>query len=1336
MSGDEILELITQAAREGTPLLDLSNKGLTALPSEIGRLKSLHELYLEENKITSLPPEVGGLVNLRKLNLENNQITSLPPEMSALTNLTELNLRGNPIALPPEILAMERQPAEIIRYHLELQRAEERATLNEAKLILLGEGGAGKTSLLRSLTAGSFLQNESTTQGINIKPWVVSDSATPFRFNIWDFGGQEIYHSTHSLFLTKRSLYLLVLDPRQGVLGSRTEYWLKLIQTYGGDSPVIVVLNKSDQHTLSFDQEGLLQKYPNIKAFMRVSSLTGEGIDELRQAIEREGDQLGHVQSRLPVNWLAVKTRLTQLHQPYIAYGDYERIAQAEGLTDVGDRNTLLMFLHDLGEIISFQEDAQLRETVVLDPQWMINAVYRILDSYEVFQSKGILTVERLGEILEARTYPADKHAFILALMEKFEIGYALNGGREFLFPGLLPTEQPDSQWDYDDDLIFRYSYNFLPPGVISRFIVRAQRLDPQGTYWRNGALLLRGDNRAFIKVDLVERWITIYVGGRAQTRANFLWRIRREFDHIHQSLARMEVKSLIPVPEYPEQFIDYTYLIKLLERGNTSFLSPINFTELSIRELLAPYEAGRSVKFKPKAKTKPKKIPEEETPVAYNPDRERPSYLQRAISSLTEGPFRFILPLLMTAALVTTVVFIFNFLKTYPEFFNSGRFTWRSILFALVGMVISVLAVPAFLTLRARVGERSRRESFFKTLVKVVGLGFRYEEVLDLQEESYSAWAERARRSMLETNTANLNQVPKSQRMLFSEQFIRESKRLNLVYNRDANEIEVSERERLNNFRKSWDKAKKLLEENRIEPFRAQADELTEQFCAALNFELRKDSSTQGQFYGRMIDSTNAAFDLKIREDFPFVFAAKSRFRDDDVLHVRGLLNYFKISSNEFALLVAFSNADTLRRVVRESVYKDNLIILDHDQLWEILAAKSSVARLKDFILEQIDLIAVSPYRIGGAVSGKSFFGRAEEEKTILANISEKNYALLANRRMGKTSLIYKIVPQLKRAPSLLVLHCDLQDAVDYESFYEIFYSRLEELDAKIAASIGSAPADASPLHFPKLIKEIKNQTNNRQIIIVFDEVDALLSYDLKFQERFFKMLRRLSQEERVRFIFSGTSTIVQRVGNPDSPFYNFCELVKIGPLSESAARDLILVPMQALNVEFEDEAAIIERILNISARLPNAIQWICNELIRHINKDKRRRIQRADLEAVLSSQSFYDWFFKEFIWGEARDKMPLIRLVVYAMWSFSDFSQANVIKEFTARGLPTEGVANALRTLEIYSILTKEETRYRFTYQEFKGFIEKHEDINALFEASREEALKELTKHDTLYH
>jgi GTPase SAR1 family protein len=76
--------------------------------------------------------------------------------------------------------------------------------------------------------------------------------------NIWDFGGQEIMRGTHKFFLTQRSIYLLVLeDRRQDDLS--VEPWLSTITSLGGDSPVLIIINKSDEgrHDLELDENRL-----------------------------------------------------------------------------------------------------------------------------------------------------------------------------------------------------------------------------------------------------------------------------------------------------------------------------------------------------------------------------------------------------------------------------------------------------------------------------------------------------------------------------------------------------------------------------------------------------------------------------------------------------------------------------------------------------------------------------------------------------------------------------------------------------------------------------------------------------------------------------------------------------------------------------------------------------------------------------------------------------------------------------------------------------------------------------------------------------------------------
>ncbi|MEA1863648.1 MAG: leucine-rich repeat domain-containing protein [Euryarchaeota archaeon] len=368
------------------------NNQLTTLPPEIGKLTNLTWLNLHDNQLTTLPPEIGKLTNLTWLNLHDNQLTALPSEIaelksltvlylsynkltalpleiSELKSLTTLYLGENPLPIPPEILVKTDEPATIINYYLQ-HEAGERKPLNEAKMILVGQGSVGKTSLVKCLLWGEFDPHEEKTEGIEIEEWQVAVDDQKIRLNVWDFGGQEIMHATHQFFLTKRSLYLLVLDARLGDEENRIEYWLKIIKSFGGDSPVIIVGNKIDEQPLDIDRRGLMTKYRSIREITPVSckgcdGIDGkvcEGIDGLKDVIASEVGSLEHIHDPLLTTWSAVKNQLEGMDKDYIPYREYLNLCQTEGITDDLNQRTLIRLLHDLGIVLNFQDDPTRRD--------------------------------------------------------------------------------------------------------------------------------------------------------------------------------------------------------------------------------------------------------------------------------------------------------------------------------------------------------------------------------------------------------------------------------------------------------------------------------------------------------------------------------------------------------------------------------------------------------------------------------------------------------------------------------------------------------------------------------------------------------------------------------------------------------------------------------------------------------------------------------------------------------------------------------------------------------------------------------------------------------------
>ena len=287
--------------------LGLSDNQIKSIPECIGQLVRLRAIWLNKNEITNIPESVKNLVNLEELYLNNNAIQICPPLLEYLPKLTVLDLRYNPLPIYPEVLGLpdlEQPPGsieEIFNYLKKLRNGEVKA-LNEAKLLLVGQGSVGKTSLIKQLMEGTFNPNEAQTDGLTVREWGVHVNSKDVRLNVWDFGGQEIYHATHQFFLTKRSLYILVCNCRTSEEENRIEYWLKLIQSFGGESPVIIVGNKSDEQPLDINRKALRQKYPNICAILETSCQTGQGIEELHATITEEVGKLREVYNLLPLS--------------------------------------------------------------------------------------------------------------------------------------------------------------------------------------------------------------------------------------------------------------------------------------------------------------------------------------------------------------------------------------------------------------------------------------------------------------------------------------------------------------------------------------------------------------------------------------------------------------------------------------------------------------------------------------------------------------------------------------------------------------------------------------------------------------------------------------------------------------------------------------------------------------------------------------------------------------------------------------------------------------------------------------------------------------------------
>ena len=543
---------------------------------------------------------IAQLQNLTTLYLDNNQIVEIPDGIEKLTKLQTLNLQGNPLPIPPEVLETQNSQ-EILNYLRQLRQNSVRP-LHEAKVLLVGQGSVGKTSLKKQLIHNQFDQNESQTHGLKVEYWPIKINENKIRLNVWDFGGQEIYHATHQFFLTKQSLYLLVCNCRTSEEENRLEYWLKLIETFGDKSPVIIVGNKKDEQPLDINRKALLEKYPNIKAILETSCLTSQGIAELRNAIMQEIGQLKEVYDPLPVRWFEVKEQLEAMTEDFISYGNYIGICINKKIPEEENQEQLIDLLHRLGLVLSFRNHPLLQSTNVLNPDWVTQGIYALLsDEILKTQKKGIFSASELTRILDNQRYPEKRHYFLIELMKEFQLCFKLNESEQYLIPGLLPKEEPENTSLGQNCLEFQYHYRILPESIISRFIVLNHEKIHEQTYWRSGVILFHQEgseicNLACIKADFEDKKIFITINGRDQTRRLFLALIRDTFQNIHNTFANLGVSEWVPVTDYPNYPpLDYQELMGLEKMGEIELPIGKLGIKVNICQLLDGYEDIKS---------------------------------------------------------------------------------------------------------------------------------------------------------------------------------------------------------------------------------------------------------------------------------------------------------------------------------------------------------------------------------------------------------------------------------------------------------------------------------------------------------------------------------------------------------------------------------------------------------------------------------------------------------------------------------------------------------------------------------------------------------------------
>ncbi|BBC27036.1 COR domain-containing protein [Pseudanabaena sp. ABRG5-3] len=530
--------------------LYLSYNSLKLISDSIGNLPNLQHLNLSHNYLSVMPESIGGLSNLQHLDLSENKLNEISKEIAKLPRLSNLALDRNPITKPP--LEIVEKGIESIREYFKQIETEGIDYLYEAKLLIVGEGGAGKTTLANKIINSDYqLCEEDSTKGIEVLHWSFPRSdSNQFNVNIWDFGGQEIYHSTHQYFLTKRSLYLLVVDTRKE--DTDFYYWLNVIELLSDNSPILIIKNEKQNRQREINVNQLRGEFGSFKAVFATNLATNRDLEKILTEAQHQLNQLPHIGQTLPKTWVKVRHALENDPRNYISLNEYLQICKDNGFKERKDALQLSGYLHDLGICLHFQDDemSPLYQTVILKPKWGTDAAYAVLDNPEVIRNFGRFSNKELAQIWIADEY-SGMHSGLLELMKRFQLCYEIPQCKGiYIAPQLLTENQPEYAWDESENLILRYTYDFMPKGLVRQFIVAMHESIEAQNVWRSGVIIHKreyANTRAEVIENYGKREIKIRVSGK--NKRDLLTVVTHELDKIHNSYKRLADKyqKLIP---------------------------------------------------------------------------------------------------------------------------------------------------------------------------------------------------------------------------------------------------------------------------------------------------------------------------------------------------------------------------------------------------------------------------------------------------------------------------------------------------------------------------------------------------------------------------------------------------------------------------------------------------------------------------------------------------------------------------------------------------------------------------------------------------------------------
>lgn len=529
LSGNQITKIENLDTLTNLIHLDLYENQIAKIEN-LNILANLSKVYLDDNQIAKIE-NLDKLTKLRDLYLGKNKISKIE-NLDKLNNLHVLRLSNNPVRnFPQSLVNTEDCWAYCKDWINELNKTpNDLYTNRQGKLLLLGNGNVGKSSFLDALKYGKCTEDKKTTHAVQLHPW--ENTHIDYTFQVWDFGGQELFFGTHKLFMQGQSIIAILFDPdteKETIVpdrsrsqdltrNKRVKHWIEIAKKESPNSPIMVIqTKKNEQPNISnnIEEYCLSQK---IK-FIHVDSRTGANIDEAIFYIEKyTKENLYEYHMQMPRTWDNVRRHFFNIQQKenpdkfYFTIDDFYSLCKEYGI-ESEIHASVLEYLFNAG--IVYRNAKFLPNTVIYDIRWLLGAIYlpfkrdspffNILKDY----SRGFIKYREL-KTEWAKVYKVENFPMFLSFMQSCSICFVLNGysykteilEEDYLvFPEFLSIEKPPFiEKILDPNLkTIEVEFDYLPTYIIQRFIAKYGNYTSINNYWYNGLLI---DNKEFLYIE------------------------------------------------------------------------------------------------------------------------------------------------------------------------------------------------------------------------------------------------------------------------------------------------------------------------------------------------------------------------------------------------------------------------------------------------------------------------------------------------------------------------------------------------------------------------------------------------------------------------------------------------------------------------------------------------------------------------------------------------------------------------------------------------------------------------------------------------------------------